>query len=236
MLKTLGIWAAIGLAFYGLYLFMFPTYTFRYSLTVHVNVDGKIVSGTTVRELRRWRQVVTFGFPYGSSLDGEAAVVDLGKRGILFATLYGANISDTSGFMLPEWAFQRTLKLPQNYTASDGDQRVELWKQLSRLRACSDLILEEWPLLARFGDLTVPASVQSVDPNNLSASFGSGVSPNAIKICLVDDPPSRLVDKLLPWNRANGEPLVASPPMVGPKPLATTLRHLAFVRKPDSLR
>ena len=230
MLKGLGIFVALifGLVAYYLYHYALPVYTYRYRLTVDVAVDGKVVSGSTVREISNRR-------PYHRSIDGEAAIVDLGQRGVLFATLYDDDLSNVPT-MMAEHVFRRAFKLPQNYTPPEGQgNQVEIWRQITELKDCAELTPRERPLLLRFRDLKVPASVERVDPLNLAASFGPGVSLRAITICVVDDPASRIVNGYLPWLGSSETRLANMPgrPLpVDQAPFNARMQHGAFIVRP----
>lgn len=70
------------------YRYKYRDYSYRYRLTVNIEVDGKVHSGSSVIEVK-WRggPVVGDGGPFGPSVKGQAALVDLGDRGVVVATL-----------------------------------------------------------------------------------------------------------------------------------------------------
>jgi hypothetical protein len=87
-LTTLVVLAlCIGILVVG-YRYKYPDYRYRYRLTVNIEADGKIYSGSSVIEVK-WRggPVVGDGGPFGPSVKGQAALVDLGDRGVVVATL-----------------------------------------------------------------------------------------------------------------------------------------------------
>jgi hypothetical protein len=99
-LTTLCVLAlCIGALVVGYY-YKYPDYRYRYRLTVNIEVDGKIHTGSSVIEVK-WRggPVVGDGGPFGPSIKGQAALVDFGDRGVVVATLiaedWGWHNSDT---------------------------------------------------------------------------------------------------------------------------------------------
>ena len=56
------------------------------------------------------------------------------------------------------------------------------------------------PLMVTFGDITDPKTVQRVDPDDLAASFGPGVSLKAVTLAVTDEPVTKgRVVNLLRW-------------------------------------
>lgn len=105
---------------------------------------------------------------------GEATMVDLGRRGILFCV----TTSDS----------ERNPNHPRNGSLAQSDFILALFtrpSQEDRLPSYLDDLLRRHPkiqipnvhlpLLVRFRDLTDPSSVERVNPDDLSASFGPGV-------------------------------------------------------------
>lgn len=54
-------------------------------------------------------------------------------------------------------------------------------------------------MLVTFRDIDDPASVEKVDPANLAATFGEGVSLKRITVELTDGPVTRGIEERLPW-------------------------------------
>src|SRR5260370_3892357 len=89
-LTTLVVFAlSVGALLAG-YWYKYPDYSYRYRLTVNIEVDGKIHSGSSVIEVK-WRggPVIGDGGPFGPSVKGQAALVDLGDRGMVVGSLLG---------------------------------------------------------------------------------------------------------------------------------------------------
>ena len=65
----------------------------------------------------------------------------------------------------------------------------ERWaKIISNLRETHDIDQKDDPLLVTFADITDPTTVQKVDPENLVATFGPGVSLKRISLEITDEP------------------------------------------------
>jgi hypothetical protein len=92
IMGVLAVIAVLGLLF-KLY---FPSYTYRYQMTFEVEVDGRIHSGSSVIEVS-W-QVQKFIGP-AASVRGQAALVDLGDKGILFMSLGGSGDPHVTGVL-----------------------------------------------------------------------------------------------------------------------------------------
>jgi hypothetical protein len=77
----------IGVLVVG-YWYKYPNYACRYRLTVNIEVDGKLHSGSSVIEVT-WHGGPEIGDvgPYSPTMRGQAALVDLEDRGVVVATL-----------------------------------------------------------------------------------------------------------------------------------------------------
>jgi hypothetical protein len=60
-------------------------------------------------------------------------------------------------------------------------------------------VISNYPLLVTFQDVRDPTSVALVDPADLAATFGPGVSLRRITVALTDDPVSTGIEKRLSW-------------------------------------
>ena len=63
----------------------------------------------------------------------------------------------------------------------------------------AELPPEYYPQFVTFEDLDDPTSVESVDIDNLSETFGEGVELQNITIEIVDEPVSSEILAILPW-------------------------------------
>jgi hypothetical protein len=83
----LALVALVGLLV-ALYWLKYPNYTYRYRLTVNFESDGQVHSGSSVIEVT-WHSGPEIGDVgrYTPTIRGEAAVVSLGSRGVVVATL-----------------------------------------------------------------------------------------------------------------------------------------------------
>ena len=94
--------------------------TWRYRITVEVETPEGIKTGSAVREVSNAASSIRFGFPESTSppeVRGEAVVVDLGERGVLFALI--------------DWDSWREVSETFPYTAAKGiPDRIRHFKNL----------------------------------------------------------------------------------------------------------
>jgi len=84
---------------------------------------------------------------------------------------------------------------PNRDTDPLGDaSRVAQMRGVAHPIASSDL-----PDLVTFTDINDPASVIKVDPNNLEATLGKGISWHEITLEITDEPTTEAIDKRLHW-------------------------------------
>ena len=179
------------------------TPTYRYRLTVEVNTPAGLRTGSSVIEVSTRR--VRLGMDPGSNgLDwktrGEAVAVDMPDGRTLFALLRSENDIDWSSrvmFMLaPNYRGEGATE--HRYDALVRDRYLKtlprMWPRTGHLDRRS-----AYPMLVTFGDVDDPTSVALVDPDELAASFGDGVTLRRITVQITDDPVSTGIQKLLGW-------------------------------------
>jgi hypothetical protein len=70
--------------------YVVPT-TWRYKITIEIETPEGIKTGSAVREVRAWKNAAKIINPDVAPIEyeviGEAVVVDLGKRGVLFGLI-----------------------------------------------------------------------------------------------------------------------------------------------------
>ncbi|MGQ3353776.1 MAG: hypothetical protein ACT6XY_09995 [Phreatobacter sp.] len=192
LVGTGGLAGALGL--YGGWRLLVPSGTLRYRLTVEVEVDGEIRTGTSVGEatytsMRRLPFLLIP--PFVSDLKAEATVVDLGPRGLLFVLIdrlthppgYRTVASNYLAAIIP-WAF------------GFGEETI---RSISSLNKTVDLAGDLLPPMIKFGSHLVPESAQFVDPNNLERSFGPNVRLRRVRLATTHEPITNQIEKVLPW-------------------------------------
>ena len=198
------------------------TYTYRYRLTIEVEADGKSHFGSGIIQsslTRKATWIPQTGGTY-SGIRGEAIVVDLGERGMLFALLRSATSSDYASRIVLD-AFPAA---PGIIRASSENMR-----RYSDGALTTELHHSQYPRFVRFRDIDDPMSVEAVDPRDLSKSFGPGVALKQIVLATTVEPISRGIDAKLTWLTAlNGRYLSGKANSIG-TPLG--LRAADFQRR-----
>jgi hypothetical protein len=182
------------------------TPTYRYRLTVEVDTPEGLRSGSSVIEVEtsRGRSAANpAGTVVINKLRGQAAIVDLGARGMMFALLRSEHNVD--------WAKNIMFLMAPPGVDADGDRFLGTYKNMlamdeeitlprtldqvnSALAGMSGL-----PMLVTFGDITDPTSVALVDPDDFSATFGENVTLRRITVQMTDDPVTDGILDVLPW-------------------------------------
>lgn len=145
MKAAIAIIAIIVLAVAVWWQVSFPSGSWRYKMTVTVETPEGVKTGFAVRE------VTVISVPQLTpemkptvKLKGEAVVVDLGKRGLLFALLKGNKLGESHARNLPFYAFP----YEKGGTTKSGIRHY------SRLKAVSaELEPELYPTFVHFRDL-----------------------------------------------------------------------------------
>jgi hypothetical protein len=154
---------------------LFPSWTFRYQLTIDVAVGDETKSGSGVIE-KTWLDGANFPLMHGrwnSTTRGEAISVDLGPRGRLFALL------SQTGTPLPIMGRYDPVEIVrENFAPVFGHVTVmnesEMWAYRPP-REAVDVPTILLPMLVRFRDIDDPKTVEQVDPSDLASSFGPDV-------------------------------------------------------------
>ena len=90
-----------------------------------------------------------------------------------------------------------------------------------------------YPMLVTFGDLDDPTSVERVDPDDLAATFGEGVSLKRITVQVTDDPVTSGIGQRLGWLESSVGSIVKQPRGVpiGDMPIEQRVNKGDFRRK-----
>lgn len=167
---------------------LFPTASYRYRLTVAVEVDGQVRSGSSVIEVW-YRFYPEFMWPidgmYTLRVFGEAAAVEVGPRGALVATLGGGrDQTAVSAYFLAGRALQPFAVQSSGWYAATLD-RV---RALSQMTESADLTPDNMPLFVWFADKSDPELGREVKPGNFSSVIGDQARLVSAKVQITNDP------------------------------------------------
>lgn len=200
---------------YGCVVVSFPQESVRYRMTIDIEADGKVHTGSGVIEVTyrldpNWLPQSRYVQAWSH---GEAVAIDLGPRGVVFALLEGLVVR-TGGYG-PD---PNNLVI-QTFGPMDslgGMTRAEL-RKIGRLSGSAELPLTgpHIPNLVSFADPTEPTSVRVVYAtdhprvhwkgsskvlvDNFAALYGAGARLKRVHIEMTRDPVTRGIEKHLPW-------------------------------------
>lgn len=177
----------------GLYYLKYPVYSHRYRLTVSIEVEGKVHSGSSIIEIG-WQRGPPLGDAggYAPIIRGQAALVDLGDRGVVVAALmtgegYGPA---KDGALSAQWLAAEAFG---NHSA--GDEIPELPK----LRGKRDIALNKLPRLLWFRDRQDPTTAQKFMVQDIPAIFGPEARFAGASVEITSDPIVVDIRQKLPW-------------------------------------
>ena len=184
---------SVPLVLYALYKWNYPTISWNQRMIVEVDVNGEIVSGSSVTQVsyRFYAPWLALGGGVATSrMHGEAVYVDMGERGYLFALLRSEGSVDYLK-NIAQNLFRR--ELPRSHVFSRALQRMRIEfgsRELSR---------DDYPMLVTFTDINDPTTVQLVDPGDLATTFGEDVELKRITLAITGDWVTDGIEDVLGW-------------------------------------
>ena len=241
--RAKGCWAGLAVILailaLGWWAFRGETTTLRSRLTLVVETpegerSGSSVSQLTILSPGPWNRAIGFSSLSTVGEEGEAVVVDLGARGVLFVTLARESALRSGGMGMYNGG---SAPFPQERFRGEigrgiwaKDEYAAYLDELNRRKPRGELSFKDLPVLVWFRDLSDPSSVVQANPSDLAASFGSGVRLQRAFVEITEDPPTTGIEARLPWlARTKSSPrLIPRPP--GPRPLseASTVELLSY--------
>ncbi len=206
MKNKFGIIAVFCLLFiYGCFHVIAPTEHWRYRLTLTVDDNGVLKSGSSVVEIEgtstRYIPLPIPGTTGSIGLvRGEAVAVNLGEKGTLFALLTKESDSNHTADLVCEL-------FPAPGSKGSGCAGAALPKNIWYYRFLSgkaEVPFDKLPMLVRFRDINDPKTAEKVEPGDLEKSFGPGVKLNGATIEMTRDSVTRVIPKILPSWRDKG--------------------------------
>ncbi len=179
----------------------FPTASYRYRLTIAVEFDGKVHSGSSVIEawyrfFPHWAAALSNGSQFDYAIQGEAVVIDLDNGGVLIAALgYNRDPSTVPAGALAARAFDPPARhLGPDFPASFKNVRV-----ISRMRGPVDLAPDNLPPFIWLSDRFNPQTARQVKPNEFASVIGDAARLVTARVEITTDPVVIDIDKRLPW-------------------------------------
>ncbi|MBR1209883.1 hypothetical protein [Bradyrhizobium sp. JYMT SZCCT0180] len=190
-------WLAILLAFIatGVVIFKlnFPTYSYRYRLQVSLSLDEKVYTGSSVIEVV-WEcgpKIAGLG-RCAAYLGGQAAVIDLGSRGVVVATLRtGENI-----LPIPDGAIDAVWFCANAFGNQSTDAELPA---LPRLTGRRGLAPSNFPRLIWFANPADPNSAKKITIENVRNTIDPTARFTEAFVEITRDPIVVDIATKLPW-------------------------------------
>jgi hypothetical protein len=192
-MKWLGILLALIVAVVVIYKVNFPTYSYRYRLQVSLSVDDKVYTGSSVIDVV-WEcgpKITGLG-RCAPSLGGQAALVDLGARGVVVATLRtGENISP-----IPDGAVDAVWLCANAFGIRSNNEDLPALPNLTGRR---DLSPSNLPRLVWFSNPADMESARKITVQNVASIVDPAVRFNEAFVEITRDPVVIDIPQKLPW-------------------------------------
>jgi hypothetical protein len=176
------------------------TESYRYKLTLAVNTPDGVKRGSSVGEL----QFFDVSIPARgtmSKLSGEALYLDLGpgRRPLIALLTSQLHPKDPrEGHWSRDGGPNENL-LSQLYGVSLSASLLAYVSKIARMRGAHEITTNDLPDLVTFADINNPKSVIEVDPNDLQATLGAGISWNEMTLEITDEPITKGIELKLTW-------------------------------------
>lgn len=170
--------------------------SYRYKLTVGVNTPDGVKRASSVVEV----VVQNVVFPERgtfSSLRGEALYVDLGSGARPLIVLLTNQFRGYYGWT--RYAGPNLEFVCELYNVAPPPNIMDAMATIARQRGPRKIDSGRLPDLVTFADVNSPGSVIQVNPDNLQATLGPGVSWNDITFEVTDEPITTGIKPRLPW-------------------------------------
>lgn len=201
--------------------------SYQYRITVEVDTPQGLRSGSSVWETTAWQGSGIPDSAIRSREKGEAVAVDL-PNGTLFALLRDPEL----GWDYATGLVEGHLSVHPGSDAVMGKDWKENRRRIANAKPAFELYPDEYPLLVRFQDVGVPASIEQVNPNDLAASFGPGVRLRRITVAVTDERSNLgAIRDRLPWlNDDNSDKRMKADFSPTDWSFSAKVRHGDFVR------
>jgi len=172
----------------------YPVYSYRYRLTIEIQLSNRLHTGSSVIEVNWVGQPRLGDIPsFLPSIRGQAALINLGAKGVIVAVLHPDQSSRTPNG--PRDAAVLAARAFDNQST-----RREL-AELSKLSGKRPLAADNMPQLVWFANANEMTSARKVAPSEIPAVLGADARLAAASIEITGDPVVVDIDRKLPWLR-----------------------------------
>jgi hypothetical protein len=189
--------------------------SYRYKLTLTVNTPDGTKRGSSVVEVLFYDvSIPERGTMH--KLTGEALYLDLGagRRPLIALLSKQLHLENRKQSWSRDGGPTDNLLLPlYGVTVPASTSALNYVPTIARLRGARAITTHDLPDLVTFADIKDPKTVIEVDPKDLTASLGAGVSWNEMTLEMTDEPITKGIALKLPWMPAyratmlDGDPL-----------------------------
>lgn len=167
--------------------------TVRYRLTLEVDDNGVMRTGSSVMEVRFLPDGLLGAVPPG--IRGNALIIDMEEKGVLAVLLHDDLVNDKStgpaGLVIISC-------LTPSWTLDDVDNIRMDGRKIP-------IPFDRLPLTVIIPDPTNPDTMRRIGPQRLATSFGDGVALLSATLEITDDPLSTGIEKRLRWLERDNE-------------------------------
>ena len=149
--------------------------TWNYRITVEIETPEGIKTGSAVRQVRAWKNVAQWLNPdvrrISYDVIGEAVVVDLEERGVVFALI--------------DWDSYKEMFSAFPISANTWKERLMYFNNLEVGTKAE--LNQDLPRFVTFDNFDDSMSIRGVDRNKMNEIFDKGVSFKSVSVEITDD-------------------------------------------------
>ena len=174
-----------------IYKFFYPTYSYRYRLTINIEADGKLHSASSVVGVS-WSAFDLPSYHFNPELSGQATLINLEAHGVVVATLIsGKEWGPVDGALGTLWIVPRAFDLKKGYELS----------ALERLRGRRELVLNDLPRFLWLSNPLDPMTARTLSVQDFPKLIGPSVRFVGASVEITNDPLVIDIRGKLPWLR-----------------------------------
>ncbi|WP_143271553.1 hypothetical protein [Bradyrhizobium mercantei] len=192
MKRSLFITLMVFVAAVAVYQWAYPTYSYRYRLTIDIETDGKLHSGSSVVEVIWYAHLMPALVSFSSELRGQAALVDLGPRGVVVATL----VANDWGEHNTNAGWGALWLVPRAFGVEDT---IDGLPAVTRLRGKRKLGLNNLPRLLWFSNPQDPHTAKTILVDEIASVLGPSARFAGASVEMTSDPLVIDIRQKLPW-------------------------------------